>query len=47
MCTFRKVIKNDEEEVDVQKGALGFRGKFDNKFVSFIQFMISSIVIMW
>ena len=40
MCTFRKAIKNFEVKVDVQKGALRFKGKFDNKCVGFIQFKV-------
>ena len=41
-----KTIKNFEVEVDVQKGALRFGGKIDNRCVSLIQCMSSSIVII-
>ena len=47
MCKFRKAIKNVEGDVDVQKRALGFRGKVDNRYVSFMQFTFSSIIITW
>ena len=46
VCTFQKAIKNVEVKVDVQKGALGFKGKTYNIFVSFIQSMFSSIVVI-
>ena len=46
VCTFKKAIKNDEVKADVQKRALGFRENFDNKCVSFIQFMFSFIVVI-
>ena len=36
--------KNFEVKVDVQKGALRFRGKFDKRYVRFIHFTISCIV---
>ena len=37
VCTFKKAIKNVEVKVDGQKGPLGFREKFDNKYVSSTQ----------
>ena len=47
LCIFSKAIKNVEVHVDVQKRVLEFRGKFDNRCVSFIQFTFSSIVVIW
>ena len=47
VCTFEKTIKNVEVKVDVQKGALGFRENFDNRYVSSIQFTFTSIVVIW
>ena len=47
LCTLIKVIKNIEVKVDVQKGALRYREKFDNRLVRFIQFAFSSIVVIW
>ena len=41
-----KAIINLGVKVDVQKGALRFREKFDKRWVSFIQFMFSSIVVI-
>ena len=45
VCTFKRVIKNVQIKVDVQKGALGFRENNDNRCVNFIQFMFSSIIV--
>ena len=42
-----KAIKNFEVKVDAHKGILTFRGKIDNKCVGFIQFVFSSIVVIW
>lgn len=47
VCTSRKAIIIFEVKVDVQKGALRFRGKFDKRFVTFVHFMFSSIVDIW
>lgn len=47
MFTFKKYIKNFEVKVDVLKGALRFRRKFDKRCVRFIQFMFPPIVVMW
>ena len=40
-------MKNVEVEVDVQKGALGLKYFSDNRCVSNMQFMFSSIVVRW
>lgn len=46
--TLEKVIHNVEVKVDVQEVALGFREKkLDNKCVSSIQFIVSSIMVTW
>ena len=45
MCTFKKIVKNVDVKVDVQKGALGFRKIIDNKCVSSIQFKFSFIIV--
>ena len=42
--TSKMAIKCYELKVDVQKGALRFRGKYDNRCVSFIHFKLSSII---
>ena len=47
VCTFKEAIKNVGVKVDLQKGAPRFRGKIDNRFVSFIQFIFSFIVVKW
>ena len=45
--TSKKSLKKFELRVDVQKRALSFRGKLDNRCVSFIQFTFSSNVVIW
>jgi hypothetical protein len=47
VCTYRKAFKNIKGKVDVQKGALGFKEKIDNKRASSIQFIFSFIVVIW
>jgi hypothetical protein len=47
VCTFERDINNFEVKVDVRKGALRFRGKSNKRCVHFIQFMLSSIVVIW
>jgi hypothetical protein len=47
VCTFEKAMKNVEVKVSVQKRALGFREKIDNKCVSSIHFTFTSIVVIW
>ena len=42
MCTFKKAIKNFEVNVDLQKGAMRFREKFDDICASFIHFTFTS-----
>ena len=44
VCTSKNSIKFYEVKVDVQKGALSFREKIDNRHVSFIHFTFSFIV---
>ena len=34
MCAFKHTIKTIEANVDVQKGVLGFRENYDNKYAS-------------
>ena len=43
VCTFKEAIKNVKVKVDVQKGAVGFRENFDNRYVSPTQFRFPSI----
>ena len=43
----KKVVNFFEVKVDVQKGPLGFREFFYNNCASFIQFMFSSIIVIW
>ena len=46
VCAFKEPIKKVEVKVDVQKGALGFRGKFDRRCASSIYFTsLSNVVI--
>ena len=47
MCTFKKVEENVEVDVVVQKEALGFRIEVDYRCASFIQFTLSSSVVIW
>ena len=49
VCTCKKASNNQfEVYVEVQNGALSFSGKrFDNRCASFIQFMLSSIIVIW
>ena len=47
VSTSKKAFKLYEVKVDVQKGALKFREKIDNKYVNFIHFTFSSIVFIW
>ena len=47
MCTFRKDVKNLEVKVDIQIGALRFNEEVDNKFVGYIQFINSFVVVIW
>ena len=48
MCILEMAfIKYFEVKDDVQKGTLRFKENVDNKFVSFIQYMFSSIFVIW
>ena len=47
MFTFKEDVKNVEVKVDVQKGALEFRGNNGNRYPSSIQFAFLSIVVIW
>ena len=47
VCTFKKAANSVEVKVDVQNGALEFRGKMDDRCLSFVQITASSIVIIW
>ena len=46
VCTFKGYLEF-EVEVDVNKSTLSFRERIDYKCVSFIQYMFSSIVVIW
>lgn len=46
VSTTRKAINFFDVKVDAQKAPLRFRGKFDNRFVSYIQFTLSTIGVM-
>ena len=45
-CTFRKVVKGWKVKINVQRGALRFREKFDNRCVNFILFIFSFIIVI-
>ena len=47
VCTFEKAIKNAKVKVVVQKWAVGFKEKIDNRCDSSIRFTFSSIVVIW
>lgn len=47
VCTKKKTTKNVEVKVDAEKGALGFIENFDNRFAISMQFLLSSIVVLW
>jgi hypothetical protein len=42
-----KVVKFFEVNIDVQKRALRVREKFDDRYICFIQFILSSVVVIW
>lgn len=45
VCKFKKASTDVEGKVDIQKGALGFRGRVDNRCVTFIHLTYMVIVL--
>lgn len=42
-----KVVKNFEVKINVQKRALRVREKNEDRYICFIQFIFSSVVVIW